>query len=180
MPHFHIALLRGINVGKAKRVAMADLKKLVEGLGFGDARTLLNSGNVVFTSPKPSAATAAAKIQTAIAAELGVECRVIVIPGKELEAIMESNPLVKQADNHSRLMCGIVADPKLLAKLKPLTERDWSPEGLAVGERVVHYWCPNSILESPVGTAVAKALGDGVTSRNWATMLKLLSMIQVK
>jgi uncharacterized protein (DUF1697 family) len=45
------ALIRGINLGRAKRVAMADLRALVEGLGYGDVRTLLNSGNVVFTTP---------------------------------------------------------------------------------------------------------------------------------
>src|SRR3954469_7016594 len=52
MASTHIALLRGINVGKAKRVAMAELRALVEGLGYGDVRSLLNSGNIVFTSTK--------------------------------------------------------------------------------------------------------------------------------
>ena len=47
----HVALLRGINVGKAKRIAMADLKTLMERLGYREVRTLLNSGNVVFTAP---------------------------------------------------------------------------------------------------------------------------------
>ena len=47
MTRRHIALIRGINVGRAKRVAMADLRALVEGLGYRDVRTLLNSGNVV-------------------------------------------------------------------------------------------------------------------------------------
>ena len=54
-----IALLRGINVGKAKRVAMADLRKLVEKLGYTDVRTLLNSGNVVFKSSSSDTAKAA-------------------------------------------------------------------------------------------------------------------------
>ena len=46
-PTRHVALLRGINVGRAKRIAMADLRALVEGLGFGEVRTLLNSGNAI-------------------------------------------------------------------------------------------------------------------------------------
>ena len=55
MTRTEIALLRGINVGKAKRVAMAELRALVEKLGYGDVRTLLNSGNVVFsTEPEQS------------------------------------------------------------------------------------------------------------------------------
>ena len=45
-----IALLRGINVGRAKRVEMAILRDLFTSLGYGDVCTLLNSGNVVFTA----------------------------------------------------------------------------------------------------------------------------------
>ena len=63
----HVALLRGINVGTAKRVAMADLRALVEGLGYGDVSTLLNSGNVVFTVPAKAAKTSpATRIEQAL------------------------------------------------------------------------------------------------------------------
>jgi uncharacterized protein (DUF1697 family) len=56
---WHFALLRGINVGRAKRVAMADLRSLVEDLGYGEVGTLLNSGNVVFTTSAVTAGNAA-------------------------------------------------------------------------------------------------------------------------
>jgi uncharacterized protein (DUF1697 family) len=52
-----VALIRGINVGRAKRVAMADLRALVESLGCSDVRTLLNSGNIVFTTPRTAPAS---------------------------------------------------------------------------------------------------------------------------
>ena len=42
-----VALLRGINVGRAKRISMGDLRALFAGLGYGDVKTLLNSGNIV-------------------------------------------------------------------------------------------------------------------------------------
>jgi uncharacterized protein (DUF1697 family) len=48
----YVALLRGVNNAGARRVAMADLRSLFEQLGFGDVRTLLNSGNVVFSTPE--------------------------------------------------------------------------------------------------------------------------------
>src|SRR5258705_7259808 len=73
-----VALLRGINVGTAKRVAMADLRQLIESLGCTDVKTLLNSGNVVFTEPKAGLATAD-KLQLAIATRIKVACRVMVI-----------------------------------------------------------------------------------------------------
>jgi len=67
MPATHVALIRGINVGKAKRVAMADLRALLEKLGYGDVRTLLNSGNIVYTVPAKLRGDSAARIQKACA-----------------------------------------------------------------------------------------------------------------
>ena len=102
-PTAFVALLRGINVGKAKRIAMADLRKLVEELGFGDVKTLLNSGNVVFSAPPKKVATAAARIQSAIALQLGVTSRVAVISAEELAAAInareEASNLHKDAKN---------------------------------------------------------------------------------
>src|SRR6185503_15578041 len=66
----YVALLRGVNVGKAKRIAMADLRALFEELGYQDVKTLLNSGNVVFTRPASSKADPAARLEKAIASEL--------------------------------------------------------------------------------------------------------------
>jgi len=87
----HVALLRGINVGKAKRVAMADLRALCEGLGYGDVKTLLNSGNVIFSAPRTDA-KAAAKIQKEIASQIGVSCRMLVVTGDQIAAIVRENP----------------------------------------------------------------------------------------
>ena len=61
----HVALLRGINVGKAKRIAMADLRALVESLGYSDVRTLLNSGNIVFVATAAKARNATVRIAEA-------------------------------------------------------------------------------------------------------------------
>ena len=167
-----VALIRGINVGKAKRVAMADLRAAIEDLGYTDVKTLLNSGNVVFTAGVAPAGAATA-IEKILAKDLGVPARVTVITGAELETAVEENPLLDGADNHSRLFVSVLANPADLAKLKPLTKETWAPEALALGKRVAYVWCPDGLLESPLSVAVGKALGDGVTTRNWATMLKI-------
>src|SRR5688572_4013562 len=72
----YVALLRGINVGTAKRVAMADLRALVEGLGYQNVRTLLNSGNVVFGGPSASPGAVAARIERAFEGRLGFPSKV--------------------------------------------------------------------------------------------------------
>jgi uncharacterized protein (DUF1697 family) len=168
-----VALIRGINVGRAKRVAMADLRALVEGFGYGDVRTLLNSGNVVFTAPGTAPGDAAARIEEGLAARLGVPARVMVLTAEELAAAVAENPLLEVADDPSRLLISVLANPADRARLEPLAGQDWAPEVLALGVRVAYLWCPAGLLASRLSEAVGRLLGDAVTTRNWATLTKL-------
>ena len=169
-----IALIRGINVGKAKRVAMADLRALAEGFGYADVRTLLNSGNVVFTAPAGVSADAAAKrIAEGMAAKLGVSARVMVITARELAEIVAGNPLRQAESEPSRFLVAVLATAADRKKLEPLAKQAWGEEALALGKRVVYLWCPSGVLESPVMEAVGRAAGDAATTRNWATINKL-------
>ena len=104
-------MLRGINVGRAKRLAMADLRALVEDLGYGDVRTLLNSGNIIFTVPSKKRGNAATRIEKAIASQLGVSARVTVLTAAEVVAAVRDNPLSEVANNPSRLLVMVLADP---------------------------------------------------------------------
>jgi uncharacterized protein (DUF1697 family) len=169
----HVALLRGINVGKAKRVAMADLRALVAGLGYREVRTLLNSGNVVFTVPRGVRGDPAARIERGLASQLGVAARVTVLTYAELEAVVDANPLLGMATDPSRLLAAVLADPADRARALPLTHEDWAPEAVALGPRVVYMWCPRGVLESRVAASVGRLLADAVTTRNWATISKL-------
>ena len=175
-----VALIRGINVGKAKRIAMGELRTLVEKLGFGDVRTLLNSGNVIFTSPRASPVDAAKRIEKAIAERTGVSARVMVVTAEEIAAAVAENPLLKVADNPSRLLVAVLGDPADRAKLKPLLKENWGQEKLALGTRVAYLWCADGIIDSKLAPAVSKAINHSLTARNWATMLKLHALTQEK
>ncbi|MEO8881753.1 MAG: DUF1697 domain-containing protein [Gemmatimonadaceae bacterium] len=172
----HVALLRGINVGKAKRVPMAELRALCEGLGYGDVKTLLNSGNVVFSAPRVDA-MAAAKIQKAIATRIGVTCRVIVVTAAELDRIVEENPFAEGEANPPRFLVTVFAGEADRARAAELAKEEWGVERLAVGSIAAYLWCPNGILESRIVATIAKQLGDGATSRNWATIKKLQTLV---
>ncbi len=173
-----VALLRGVNVGTAKRVTMADLRKLVEALGYGDVRTLLNSGNVVFTVRAGTSGDAATRIEKAIATRLGVETRVTVLKGKDVAAAVRDNPLAPIADNPSRLLLMASPDPKALAQLKPLLKERWAPEAFALGPRVAYLWCAGGVVDSPLWAAANRQLGNTGTARNLATMTKLMALIE--
>ncbi len=169
----HVALIRGINVGRAKRVAMAELRAVVTDLGYRDVRTLLNSGNVVFTAPAAVRGDSAARIAGAIATRLGVTARVIVISAEELAAVVRRNPLSAVADDHSRLLVAVFDSAADRVRLGPLVKTDWAPDALSLGTRVAYMWCARGILESPLAKAATRALGDAATTRNWATLTKL-------
>ena len=171
-----VALLRGINVGRAKCVAMADLRAAVEGLGYRDVRTLLNSGNVVFTAPRTAPDAAASRIEKALATGLGVSSRVTVFTAAEVDAAVAECPLLEVADDPSRLLVAFLRDPADRPKVEPLLQQDWAPEALAVGTRVAYLWCPEGVLASRLAETVGRALGDAVTTRNWATVRKLRAL----
>lgn len=169
----YVALIRGINVGRAKRVAMADLRALVEALGYRDVRTLLNSGNIVFTAAGKSASASQARIEGAIAGRLGVSARVTVLSASELAAAVAENPLLTVADDPSRLLLTVFRTSPDRVRLASLVRQEWTPDVLAIGRRVAYLWCADGIGASRLMAAVSRALGDGATSRNWATMTKL-------
>ena len=170
-----IALLRGINVGKAKRVAMADLRDLMTGLGYSDVATLLNSGNVVFRAAKGTRVTLAAEIAGAISTNLKVDVPVIVKSARNLTAIVSENPLAGKASDHSRLLVAFVQDKKALSDLAAIGPLVVPPEQFAVGNNAAYLYCVSGILGSKAGEALLKA-GRLATTRNWATVLKLQAL----
>jgi len=174
----HIALLRGINVGKAKRVAMADLRALAASLGFAGVRTLLNSGNVVFDAKDGTAAAHAKQLKAAILEQAGVDCEVIVKTAADLAAAIAEHPLRHHADDDARMLVMFTQDAAALALLKPLEDGDWAPEAFAVGRHAAWLWCADGIIESRIAKAVGKVLGQRGTARNWATVEKLQAMAQ--
>jgi uncharacterized protein (DUF1697 family) len=169
----YIALLRGVNVGRAKRVAMADLRKLIGDLGYEDVRSVLNSGNVVFRGPPRAQASVAAGIEEALVLKLGVAARVMVLDSEELGAIVAANPLLDVAADHARLLTFILPGHVSREAIAALCGQDWHPGAVALGRHAAYVWCPDGILDSAAAQALGKQLGDATTSRNWSTLTKL-------
>ena len=175
----YAAFLRGINVGRAKRIAMSDLRALVTDLGFGDVRTLLNSGNVVFTSRRSPPTAVAERIERALATECGLESRVTVLTSEQLASVAMENPFRDDDIEPSRLLIGLLRDPDATRpRLAPLQRADWSPDAFAVGTRAAYLACRGGILESRIPDALARAAGPDVTTRNWSTVQKVLALLE--
>jgi uncharacterized protein (DUF1697 family) len=166
MPRY-VVLLRGINVGKAKRVAMADLRALLADAGFTDITTHLNSGNVVLTGRSATPA----RLEAAIEQGTGVRSSCVVLTDKELRAIVDAHPLADVATNGSRMMAHVLgAEPEPDALEAALA---LDPQHARPGPRVIYQWCPDGLLKAPEITA---KLGVVVTARNWNTITKLAEL----
>jgi len=179
MPRY-VALFRGINVGKAKRIAMAELRLLLGKLGYTDVQTLLNSGNAVFTGNAGPAGTHAGRIRQAVLEKLGVDALVIVKSGKDVAGIVAGNPLGAVADDPSRLLVALTNEGRVLASLKTLARMDWGDERIHVGKHAAYLWCANGILESKAAVALLTGLKSTGTTRNWATLNKIHALMKHK
>jgi len=177
MPRY-VALLRGVNVGRANRVPMADWRALLEALGCKGVRTLLNSGNAVFDSPARSADGVADAIRSALAGKLAVDVPVIVKSEKDLVAIVRGNELAAPATDPSRLLVAFTRDAKSLAGLAALAPLVKAPERFHLGERAAYLFCADGILASKAAVALLGKAGREATTRNWATVLKIRDLLQ--
>ncbi|MBI5362339.1 MAG: DUF1697 domain-containing protein [Planctomycetes bacterium] len=169
----HVALIRGINVGKAKRVAMAELRAEIEALGYAGVKTLLNSGNVVFTVPKGAKGDPRERIETVLAKRLGVPARVTVLTTAELERALGDGPFARGAKDPSKALVTFFTSPADAKLLAPLAQRAFGRETLVVGKACAWLDCPDGVLGGKLWSAVDKALGDRGTARNLATLTKL-------
>lgn len=180
MPSRYAALLRGVNVGGAKRVPMAEWRALLEAMGCAKVRTLLNSGNAVFESPLRSPAMLEAMIHGSLARALGVDVPVIVKPRKTLAAIVAGNALAAKATDPSRLLVAFTRDAESLAALSVVAPLAKARERFHLGEHAAYLWCAGGILESEAAKALLGTAGREATTRNWATVLKLQALLETR
>ncbi|MCW0214060.1 MAG: DUF1697 domain-containing protein [Pseudonocardia sp.] len=170
----YAVLLRGINVGGNRKVPMADLRSLLEGLGYADVRTYLQSGNAVLSTDE-DAGTVATRCEAAIADEFGMDVRCLVLSGPELRAVADAHPLRDVADNGSRMTANFLFAPVPDGAADPA---ELDPGRVVVAERVIYQWCPDGISNSPdVAAFVRKNWKVPVTGRNWNTVEKLLALL---
>jgi uncharacterized protein (DUF1697 family) len=183
----HVALLRGINLGGRNKVAMADLRALVAGLGHADVSTYIQSGNVLFTAEDGTGTSAlATALAQAITANLGVTSPVVVVSREELGQIVAANPFPEEPDP-KRVHAVVLSEPpwpdltvKLDAARAKSAAAGEADRVLAVG-RTLYLHAPAGYGRSVLAEALLRAVsspksGATGTARNWATMTKLLEL----
>jgi uncharacterized protein (DUF1697 family) len=140
-------------------------------------RTLLNSGNAVFDAPAGTPGKWAATLAAAIERRFGFPVPVIVLAARELATIVAENPLREANRDPSKFLVAFMSSRASLRRAEPLLRSSWSDERLAIGRRAAYVWCANGILRSELLPALGRLAGPALTTRNWATVLKLQAVV---
>ena len=175
----YVAWLRAVNIGK-RQVKMDALKKIFEGMKFKDVRTLIASGNVVFTADgKLSEDKLRALIEKTLEDKLGFDVTTMLRSVAELEALEKMDPFKGVAkDKDTRIYVTFLADEPSAAAWKALealatTQQKFSHKGR---ELFTVYSVPIAKSEPFSNATVEKTLGVRATTRGWATVLKALAL----
>jgi len=179
MPAF-VALLRAVNLGPHNKVAMAALKALAEGLGLSEARTLLQSGNLLFQSKTKSGAVLEKQLEAALGKELGLKTPVVVRSAEGWRAAIDANPFVKEAKADPSHLVIVALKSKIeKAALATLVAAITGREQVKAAGQELYAWYPDGIGESKLTAAlIEKKLGVAGTARNWNTVQKIAAALE--
>ena len=171
-----IALLRAVNVG-GRSLPVADLRDMVGGLGFTDARTLLQSGNLVFRGEGTDEA-AEAMLEAASEQRFGFQADYFVRTLKEWDDIIAANPFENEArDDPARLVVVALKSAVTKGALEALRGAIKGREYADAKARAAYIVYPDGQGDSKLTISVIeRALGTRGTARNWNTVLKLAAL----
>lgn len=176
----YVGVLRAINLGPHNRIAMGDLRAMLEKLGLADPKTLLLSGNVIFKSDTGSSAKLESILEAASTKHLKVTTDYFVRSAKEWQAIVDENPFTREAKSdpgHLLMMC--LRDAPMPAQVKALQEAITGRELVKAKGRHAYFVYPDGVGRSKLTIQkIEKALGTRGTARNWNTVLKLAELAQ--
>ena len=170
-----VALLRAVNLAGKNSVGMADLREVASGLGLGDVRSLLQSGNLVFTAGERSSAALERALADATRDQLGVETDYFVRSADEWRTAIEANPFPQEAGSDpGRLLLVCLAKAPTRESMDALEKAITGSERVRAEGRHLYAVYPEGVGRSRLTMAlIEKKLGTRGTGRNWNTVLKL-------
>jgi uncharacterized protein (DUF1697 family) len=170
----YVALLRAVNLGDHKKIAMPVLREVLTGLGYADVVTYLQSGNAVFSAAERPVERLTAEIEEGLAGGPGLATEVMIRTAGELRTVIDENPLeVRDPAKLAVLFLYRATDPEKLTGLEP--ER-FAPEEMHAGEREIYFYFPNGIGRARLPQAVGRRLKMPATMRNWNTVTNLMAL----
>ena len=174
----YLSLLRGINVSGKNRLAMPDIKRMYEGLGFGNVQTYVQSGNVIFDAPQQDAAALAGIIQTQIRQSFGLEVPVIIRTPQEFGHILEHNPfLTNRQESIETIHVTFLAAPPSADRIQMINAIRQVGDEFVLAGREIYLFCPGGYGRTKFNnTFFEKKLERLATTRNWKSVAALAGL----
>ena len=175
----YISMLRGINILGRKRVEMARLREMFEGMGFEQVRTYINSGNVVFKTSKSAPAALSKKIEERMESEFGFTAPVITRTAAEMGRAIEGNPFTQESrSDPSKVFIAFLGQAPKAEAVERLQARATKAERAHGSGREIYVYYVDGMGRAKLLThgVLERILAVNATMRNWNTVSKLYEM----
>lgn len=168
-----VVLLRGVNVGRSARLSMADLRKALGDLGATDVVTHIQSGNAVFAHPGAGPALAD-DLRAALAADAGIDTRVLLRPGAALASAVAGNPFPEAVARPATLHVAFLSAAPGAEAIAAVDRARFHPDAFEVRGDLVYVHLPGGAARTKLTNDVwERAFGVTSTTRNWNTVTRL-------
>ena len=155
---------------------MKELVVLLEGIGYTESKTYLQSGNAVFKSAESRAVEMGTAIESALREIRGVEARVLVFGKEELRQAIASNPFPQAEESPTTLHLFFLSEPPESPDIGSLKTHEADSESFVLTNEVFYLHAPDGFGRSRLAARVERLLGVDATARNWRTVSKVLEM----
>ena len=176
----HVALLRAVNLGGKTQVAMSDLRNLVTELGLEQVRSVLNSGNLVFSGGRKSGAALEQLLETETDKRLGLRTDFLVRTANEWAKVVANNPFRAEAKRDpGHLVVMFLKKAPTAKAVETLRAAITGRESIKAVGRHAYIVYPDGIGRSRLtNKLIDSKLGTRGTGRNWNTVLKLADLVR--
>lgn len=173
----YVALLRAINVGGARKIKMADLRAMFAAMGYGDAQTYIQSGNVVFQA-EDDEQPLRQRIERQIETTFGFPVTVALRASDEMALMTAQPPYPPDAlAEDESLYVALLTETPSPEGAERLLASETAPDEFRLIGREVYLLYRRSMRDTKLtNTLLEKKLGVAATSRNWRTITALATM----
>ena len=175
----YISFLRGVNMTGHNSMKMNDLAVLYKDLGFSNAETYIQSGNVIFCSEEELLISDLTfKIERAITEKFGYQVPVMVRTIEEMEKYTALNPFLEETNfNPSKMAVLLLHETPSEAQIQKVKDVNYPPDKFKIIDREIFLYCPNGFGRTKLYTNFFEnKMGVTGTARNWKTMTTILGL----
>ena len=176
----YLSMLRGINVSGQRSIKIDELIKLYESLNYNNVRTYIQSGNVIFYSPKDNSENITKKIEGKIKKEFSFDVSVIIRTKYDLNYIINANHFLKRKNiEQSKLHLTFLLNMQEELISREIIEKKSGEDEFYIKGKEIYLYCPNGYGKTKYTNGFfEKHLNTIATTRNWNTVNNIFKMMR--